>query len=269
MKVASFGENFEEDVSGLFSDIWVDMTDDIYFDETYEFTCERLEKNGINPTSFFENKVVVDGGCGSGKFSATIARLGAKEVIGIDIGKKGLEFARNQARKAPYGNNMRFIEGSLLSLPLKDSSVDMVWSNGVIHHTLDYDKCVEEFKRVTKPGGELFLYVNGRFGLFELLQDTLRKSMENVPRILMQTYLKSLGVNSGRLYWIMDCCYAPYEWRSRDDVITLLEKNGYRNIKQLTRGVEIDQIEKISQGKPNAKISYGEGQLKFVATLEK
>ena len=264
-----FGEHFEKDVSGLFSDIWVDMTDDIYFDETYSFTCERLEKNGINPKSFFENKTVVDCGCGSGKFSATIARLGAKEVIGVDIGEKGLEFAREQAEKVPYGERMRFIHGSLLSIPLEDNSVDMVWSNGVIHHTLDYDKCVQEFSRITKQGGNLFLYVNGRFGLFELLQDTLRKSMENVPRNLMQTYLKTLGVNSGRLYWIMDCCYAPYEWRSKKQVVTLLEDNGYTKIKQLTRGVEIDQIEKISQGKPNAKISYGEGQLKFVATLEK
>ena len=269
LKDTSFGENFEEDVSGLFSDIWAEMTDDIYFDETYNFTCERLKKNGINPQNFFANKIVVDGGCGSGKFSATIARLGAKEVIGVDIGERGLEFARGQAQKVPYGNRMRFRHGSLLSIPLENNSVDMVWSNGVIHHTLDYDKCVEEFSRITKPGGKLFLYVNGRFGLFELLQDTLRKSMENVPRNLMQTYLKTLGVNSGRLYWIMDCCYAPYEWRSKKQVVTLLEDNGYTKIKQLTRGIEIDQIEKISQGKPNATISYGEGQLKFVATLEK
>ena len=269
IKSPRFGEHFEKDVSGLFSDIWVDMTDDIYFDETYDFTCERLEKNGINPKSFFENKIVVDCGCGSGKFSATIARLGAKEVIGVDIGEKGLEFARQQAQKVSYGERMRFVRGSLLSIPLEDNSVDMVWSNGVIHHTLDYDKCVEEFSRVTRQGGDLFLYVNGRFGLFELLQDTLRKSMENVPRNLMQTYLKTLGVNSGRLYWIMDCCYAPYEWRSKRQVVSLLEDNGYTKIKQLTRGVEIDQIEKISQGKPNAAISYGEGQLKFVATLEK
>lgn len=267
MKGVSFGEHFEKDVSGLFSDIWVDMTDDIYFDETYNFTCERLEKNGIIPSDLFKEKIVVDGGCGSGKFSATIARLGAKEVIGVDIGEKGLDFARGQAQKVHYGDRMRFIHGSLLSIPLEDNSVDMVWSNGVIHHTLDYDKCVQEFSRITKPGGKLFLYVNGRFGLFELLQDTLRKSMENVPRELMQTYLKSLGVNSGRLYWIMDCCYAPYEWRSKKQVVSLLEDNGYTNIQQLTRGVEIDQIEKISQGKPNAKISYGEGQLKFIAEL--
>ena len=29
-------EKFESRVSGLFSDIWLDMTDEIYFDQTYE-----------------------------------------------------------------------------------------------------------------------------------------------------------------------------------------------------------------------------------------
>ena len=245
------------------------MTDDIYFDETYEFTCERLRKNGIDPKRFFKDKIIVDGGCGSGKFTATIGRLGAQKVIGVDIGKKGLDFAKKQKEKVPYGTCMEYVEGSLLSIPLEDSSVDMVWSNGVIHHTLDYDKCVEEFARITKPGGEIFLYVNGRFGLFELLQDTIRKSMENVPKQIMQTYLHSLGINTGRIYWIMDCCFAPYEWRSKDDVVSLLQRNGYKNIQQLTRGVEIDQIEKISSGKPHANVSYGEGQLKFVAELQK
>ena len=28
--------NYEDMVSGLFSDVWVDMTDDIYFDQTYD-----------------------------------------------------------------------------------------------------------------------------------------------------------------------------------------------------------------------------------------
>ena len=154
-----------------------------------------------------------------------------------------------------------------LSLPFDDSSVDMVWSNGVIHHTINYDKCVEEFARVTKPGGALFLYVNGRFGLFELLQDSIRKSMASVPRQVMQAYLNSLGINSGRLYWIMDCCFAPYEWRSKEQVISLLEQNGYIEIFQLTRGVDIDQIEQISTGRPYADVCYGEGQLKFVGTL--
>ena len=67
--------SFEENVSGLFSNIWVDMTDDIYFDETFNFTSTRFKKNNIDPESFFKDKVVLDAGCGSGKFSATIAKL--------------------------------------------------------------------------------------------------------------------------------------------------------------------------------------------------
>jgi 2-polyprenyl-3-methyl-5-hydroxy-6-metoxy-1,4-benzoquinol methylase len=94
--------SFEKEVSGLFSDVWVDMTDDIYFDQTFRFTSERFEKNDINPYGFFEGKIVLDAGCGSGKFSAAIARFGASKVIGMDIGEKGLEFARTQAKKVSY-----------------------------------------------------------------------------------------------------------------------------------------------------------------------
>ena len=38
-------------------------------------------------------------------------------------------------------SKIEYLEGSLLDIPLEDSVVDIVWSNGVIHHTLDYEKC--------------------------------------------------------------------------------------------------------------------------------
>jgi ubiquinone/menaquinone biosynthesis C-methylase UbiE len=257
-------DDFETQVSGLFSDIWVDMSDDIYFDETYSFTYERLSKNDIDPNTFFKDKVVVDAGCGSGKFSATIAKLGARKVYGIDIGKKGLEFARKQALKKEYGSNIEYIEGSLLNIPLNDSEVDMVWSNGVIHHTLDYNKCLSEFNRIIKSKGELFLYVNGSFGLFELLQDVLRVSNEDIPRELFQNYIKSLGVNSGRLYWLMDCLYAPYEYKSIEEVKEMLTLNGFHNFNHLTRGVAIDQIEQVTNNLPYAREKYGDSQIKII-----
>ena len=60
--------------------------------------------------------------------------------------------------------------------------------------TLNYDKCVEEFSKNHKTRGKLFLYVNGRFGLFELLK-TLRRSMENV-RETDANLSENSGVNS-------------------------------------------------------------------------
>jgi len=261
-------KEFEEFVYGLFSDVWVDMSDDIYFDETYNFTKERLKKSGVIPSELFKDKIVLDAGCGSGKFSTAIAKFGAKKVIGVDLGKKGLEFAKKQALKISDGNKIEYMHGSLLDVPMEDSSVDMVWSNGVIHHTLDYEGCINEFSRVLKPGGTLFLYVNGRFGLFEVLQDTIRRSNSDIPKHLFQHYIKTLGVNSGRLYWLMDCLYAPYEYKNSSEVITLLEKNGFSNIQQLVRGVSSDQIEQVSMNIPYARVKYGEAQLKYLAVLD-
>lgn len=258
-------KEFEDEVSGLFSDVWVDMSDDIYFDETYNFTKIRLEKNNVDPHAFFGNKVILDAGCGSGKFSAAIANFGAKKVIGVDLGKKGLEFAKTQAAKVPYGSKLEYVNASLLDIPLEDGSVDMVWSNGVIHHTTNYEECIAEFSRVTKPGGELFLYVNGHWGLLGLLQDTLRLADADIPRALFQKFLLQLGVNTGRLYWLMDCLYAPYEYKPKEQVVAMLEKHGYKDIQQLTRGVDIDQIELVSSGVPYAEVKYGEAQLKFIA----
>ena len=259
-------EGLEEHVSGLFGDCWVAMTDDVYFDESYRFTSERLRKNGIQPEELFGGKLVLDAGCGSGKFSAAIAKFGAAKVIGIDLSQKGLQFARSQAGKVDYGDRLEFMAGSLLDLPLPDQSVDMVWSNGVVHHTADYEKCIAEFSRVLKQHGTLFLYVNGRFGLFELLLDTLRLANQDIPRQLFQHFLGTLGMNTGRQYWVMDCMYAPYEWKAKSEVAEILTRHGFTDLRQLTRGVDIDQIEQVSRGINYAEVKYGEAQLKFLAT---
>ena len=259
---------FEKQVSGMFSDIWVGMSDDIYFDQSYKFTQERLEKSGADPVALFKGKVVVDAGCGSGKFSAAIARFGAKKVIGLDIGEKGLEFARLQAAKVPYGSAIEYRNASLLDIPLPAGSVDMVWSNGVIHHTVGYERCVKEFSRVLKPGGTLFLYVNGRFGLLELLTTTLRLATEVVPPTLFQHFIALLGVDSGRLYWIQDFLYAPYEYKPAADIKAMLGRHGFGDLRQLMRGVASDQIEQVSAGLSFAVVKYGEAQLKYLATKQ-
>ena len=258
-------ERIEAMVSGMFSDVWVGMSDAVYFDESHGFVRDRLERNGVDAQALFEGKTVLDAGCGSGKFSAAIARLGAAKVIGIDIGEKGIAFAREQARKVDYGGRMEFRHGSAHHIPLPDGAVDMVWSNGVIHLTSDYERCLAEFARVIRPGGTLFLYVNGRFGLYELLLDTLRLGSEGIPAPLFQHTLFELGINSGRVYWMMCAYYGPYQWKARSEVEALLGKHGFTDLRQLTRGIEIDQIEQVTRDIPYARAKYGEAQLKYLA----
>jgi SAM-dependent methyltransferase len=91
-------EAFEEDVCRLFfASVWEGMSDELYFDETIGLLAKRFELNGISPHAFFGGNKVLDGGCGSGKFSCAIARLGASHVTGIDLSKQALDFARRQA----------------------------------------------------------------------------------------------------------------------------------------------------------------------------
>ena len=36
-----------------------------------------------------------------------------------------------------------------------------------------------------------------------------------------------MGVNSGELYWLMDCLFAPYEYKSLDEVKSILLDCGF------------------------------------------
>ncbi len=263
---AGSGEKFESKISGLYGDIWVDMTDDIYFDEAYEFIKQRFEKNGVDPQAYFAGKAVLDAGCGSGKFGAAIARFGAAKVVGVDIGEKGLAFAERQKAKVDYGARMEFHHTSIDDLPFDDGSFDIVWCNGVLHHTVNYEGSLSEISRVTRPGGSLYLNVEGFNGLFGLLSDMMVDTNQDIPRPLFQHYLATLAMNSGRMYWIMDALYAPYEKKSSAEVEGLLDKYGYADPVRMMRGTDKDITEKIAAGTPHAAVKYGEASLKYIAT---
>ena len=258
-------EQFENDISSLFASLWNGLEDRIYFDESLELLTKRMELNGIDPVSLFSGREVLDAGCGSGKFACAIARLIAAKVTGIDLSGDAIEFARSQAQRAGLAERMTFMTGSICSLPFADASFDFVWSNGVVHHTVDYQGAIREFYRVLKPGGQLFLYVNGRWGMLETLVDTLKDVCAKIPPLFVRDCCAYAGMNGGRTYWIIDNLYAPYEWKSRSELEEILHDTGFIELKQLTRGLDIDQIEMVSRGVAYAKLKYGDAQLKFLA----
>ena len=88
--------DFENYIKTLFGEIWFNMTDNIYFNQTYNFTKERFLKSGVDPAAFFKNKIVLDAGCGSGKFSCAIAKFGARKVYGFDLSELAVNFANKQ-----------------------------------------------------------------------------------------------------------------------------------------------------------------------------
>ena len=107
-----------------------------------------------------EGSVVVDIGCGAGMDLLLAAKSAGPRgrAIGIDMTEAMAEKARASARAAGL-DNVEVRLGDAMSLPLEDSSADVVISNGVLNLTSDKSVAFGEVFRVLKPGGR-FLYAD-------------------------------------------------------------------------------------------------------------
>lgn len=95
---------------------------------------------------------VLDLASGEGYGSALLAKV-AHSVIGVDLDARVVEHAR---RKYPR-DNLRFLTGSGLQIPLPDQSIDLAVSFETLEHVADPEQFVGELKRVLAPAGTLII----------------------------------------------------------------------------------------------------------------
>jgi glycosyltransferase involved in cell wall biosynthesis/ubiquinone/menaquinone biosynthesis C-methylase UbiE len=101
-----------------------------------------------------ENVLEVGGGMGTDL--AQFAKHGAV-VTDVDLSSGHLELAKENFRlRGLYG---RFIHHDAERLPFDDGAFDLVYSNGVIHHSPNSAQMVQEMYRVLKPGGRVIVMV--------------------------------------------------------------------------------------------------------------
>src|SRR3954470_17593676 len=104
-----------------------------------------------------EGAVVLDLGCGAGTDLLIAAQMvgPSGHVIGVDMTPAMLRVAAASAREMGVAERVELHESLIESLPLSDSEVDIVISNGVIDLIPDKDAVFAEIDRVLKPGGRL------------------------------------------------------------------------------------------------------------------
>jgi ubiquinone/menaquinone biosynthesis C-methylase UbiE len=81
----------------------------------------------------FAPQLIVDVGCGTGRFSDPLADRFAAKVIGIDPSQTMLAVARTKCATA----HVEFRLAPAERLPLPDRSADLVFMSMVLHHLLD------------------------------------------------------------------------------------------------------------------------------------
>ena len=122
-----------------------------------EYTLQLVLKGATTGTDVdllknYAQGKVLDAGCGTGIRLSQVASWSNVELaVGVDIGISGLRYAK-QNYPAIF-----VICASVYNLPFKDRQFDFVYSIDVIEHLDDPRTALEEFYRVCKPGGYLFV----------------------------------------------------------------------------------------------------------------
>jgi SAM-dependent methyltransferase len=138
----SFGENWASFSQGLSEE---------RIQQAIQSLVILFGESTLKGTSF------LDIGCGSGLFSIAAARLGARKILGVDVDPLSVETSRRNAARWLKANDIEisFCQGSVLDENDVTAwgTFDVVYSWGVLHHTGNMWKALENASRTVKPNG--------------------------------------------------------------------------------------------------------------------
>jgi len=170
----------------------------------------------------WKDNEVLEVGCGIGTDTINFLKNGAN-LTTVDLSEKSLEITKKRVKVFKLENKVKFLTGdaeNLCSL-VGDKKYDLIYSFGVIHHTPNPKKCIENFSKLLKPNGELKIMVYNRHSW-------------KVFWILMK---------SGFQFWKLKKMIAKYSEAqtgcpvtfsyTKNEMKNILEKNGFK-VKNMT-----------------------------------
>ena len=97
------------------------------------------------------NSYILDYGCGIGSSLEKVVKFNPKKIVGIDISEVSIE----KAKKVSTNNSkIELFVDNCEKTKFEDNSFDIVYGTGILHH-LNFEICLEEIRRILKPGGRL------------------------------------------------------------------------------------------------------------------
>ena len=119
------------------------------------------------PVELFDNKKVLDLGCGTGEVDIVLSSFGAK-CYGIDFNQLSIDRANNLKKKY-YIKNVNFKKLKIEDYKIKKNFFDISISFGVIAHVYDREKLFQKLVNSTKKNGYIILGYVEDAGLIQRL----------------------------------------------------------------------------------------------------
>lgn len=113
-------------------------------------------RTGLRPEDL-AGRLVLDGGCGMGRYARVAAEGGAR-VVAVDLSEAVLAACDLNADQP----NVGVVRADLLRLPMREGTFDHIYSLGVIDHTPNPRRAFLALARLLKPGGRIAIWVYRR-----------------------------------------------------------------------------------------------------------
>ena len=157
-------------------------------------TRDRLQASLNFPLEELKGKLVLDAGCGMGRFAEIVQHYGG-EYVGMDY-SFAIDAASANAAHLP---DTHFVQGNIFKLPFADNTFDLVISLGVLHHTPNPREAFRSLPRVLKPGGRLSITVYDAGNKVYVMNSRFwRRFSTRLPRRL----LHALSYAAAPLYYL-------------------------------------------------------------------
>jgi len=145
-------EQWSEDPCGAIYAREAELGTREFFDkvERHRYTEYAPWMRSVMGFDSFAGAKLLEIGCGMGTDLMQFARGGAR-CTGVDLTPRSIEITRH--RFALYNVPGDFMIADGEHLPFANASFDVVYSNGVLHHTPDTERAIREAHRVLRPGG--------------------------------------------------------------------------------------------------------------------
>jgi len=139
-------------------------------------------------------KLVLDVGCGMGRYMDVIQKWGG-EIVGIDL-SCAVDAAFEKKKKKQRVN---ILQGDIFSLPFKKNIFDIIYSIGVLHHTPNCRQAFLLLSRYLTYKGYLSIWV---YSDYDKIRTFSSKLLRTVSTRLPQRFLYTLCLLSIPLYYI-------------------------------------------------------------------